>query len=79
MNRVVDSTLHAETLSLNTGVAELGLMVTLCHEFAFSQFRLDEWERWCEHRRLLSLAGRNEEDEGAEFLRKGLCVVDAKS
>ena len=24
MNRVVDSTLHAETLSLNTGVAELG-------------------------------------------------------
>ena len=79
MTRVVDSTLHAETLSLNNGVAELGWMVTLCHEFAFSGFRLDERERWCESRRLLSLAGRNEETKEAEFLRKGPCVVDAKS
>ena len=78
MHRVVDATLHAETLALNTSLAEVGWLITLMHEFVYSKFRLDEWERWCEQRRVLALSGCGE--EGVDlWLKNGLCVVDAKS
>jgi hypothetical protein len=64
---------------LNNGVAELGWVMTLMHEYAYSTFRLDQWEAWCERRRKLALAGRNEDEERARWLKQGLAIVDAKS
>ena len=80
MHRMVGSTLHAETLALNAGVSELGWVMTMMHEFAFSSFRLDLWEHWCENRRKLMLASAGHDDRaGHAWLRKGLSIVDAKS
>ena len=78
LHRTIDSSLHAEILSLNNGVGELGWVMTLFHEFCYGAFRLDLWESWCERRRKLVLAGFDPA-ESTLWLRRALAIVDAKS
>ena len=75
INRVVNSTLSAETLSLSRGLGELGWTVTVYHELTDRYFDLKRWEKVMRERRTCAFASEQSEQR----LRKNICVVDAKS
>ena len=75
IHRVVNSTLAAEAESLSKGLSELAWSVTVFNEMVNPRFELKEWQQEVRNRRLHALT----KQEADETLKKGLCVVDAKS
>lgn len=75
IHRVVNSTLAAEAQSLSRGLSELAWTVTIYNEIVNPSFKLSEWHREIKGNRMHVLTKTNVE----ERLRRGLCVVDAKS
>jgi len=75
IQRIVNSTLAAEAQSLSKGLSELAWTVTVFNEMVDPTFELKNWENEIKKRRLHVLTKSNAE----ERLKKGLCVVDAKS
>ena len=75
IHRVVNSTLAAEAQSLSKGLSELAWSVTVFNEMIIPRFELKEWQQEVRSRRLHALTKL----EADETLKKGLCVVDAKS
>eukprot|EP00435_Cladocopium_sp_Y103_P076160 s11_g79.t1 len=75
IQRIVNSTLAAEAQSLSKGLSELAWTVTVFNEMVNPSFELKNWEEEIRKRRLHVLTKTDAE----ERLRKGLCVVDAKS
>ena len=71
----MNSTLAAEAQSLSKGLSELAWTVTVFNEMVNPRFELKNWEEEIRKRRLHALTKTDAE----ERLRKGLCVVDAKS
>ncbi len=74
IQRVVNSTLAAETQSLSRGLSELSWTVTVFNELTTKDFNMKEWERALHQRRLQAFASEKSEPE-----LKSICVVDAKS
>lgn len=75
IHRVVNSTLAAETQALSKGLGELAWTVTVYAELTEPNFKLEEWQAAARKRRMHALTKDNPEP----VLKKGLCVVDAKS
>ena len=75
MHRVVNSTLAAEAQSLARGLQELAWATTVYNEMTTAGFELKEWDRAVRERRLHALS----HDEMCDTLKRGLCLVDAKS
>ena len=75
IHRVVNSTLAAEAQSLSKGLGELAWSVTVFNEMVNPHFQLKDWQQKVRSRRLHALT----KHEADETLKKGLCVVDAKS
>ena len=74
IQRVVNSTLAAETQSLSRGLSELSWTVTVFNELTTQNFNMKEWEGALQQRRLQAFASEKSEPE-----LKSICVVDAKS
>ena len=72
---IVNSTLAAETQSLAKGLQELAWSITVYNELGDPSFELREWEAAAKKRRLKAIA----KEDIDETLKKGLCLVDAKS
>eukprot|EP00435_Cladocopium_sp_Y103_P014567 s4025_g3.t1 len=75
IQRVVSSTLAAETQSLAKGLQELAWSITVYNEISTPDFELKQWEEAAKIRRLEALA----KDDIHPTLKEGLCLVDAKS
>jgi hypothetical protein len=75
IQRVVNSTLAAETQSFSRGLAELSWTVTVFNEFLRKDFDLKKWETEAQKRRLHAVM---KDDTEAE-LQRGVGIVDAKS
>ena len=75
MHRVVNSTLAAEAQSLARGLQELAWAATVYNEMTNAHFELKEWDKAVRERRLHALS----HDEMCDTLKRGLCLVDAKS
>ena len=75
MHRVVNSTLAAESQNLSKGLSELAWSVTVYKDLTMESFDLKEWQQTVKNQRVVALAKSNADDT----LKRGLCVVDAKS
>ena len=75
IQRVVNSTLAAETQSLAKGLQELAWCVTVYNEMSTPDFELKKWEEAAKQRRLEALT----KEDIDPTLKEGLCIVDAKS
>lgn len=75
LQRVVNSTLAAETQSLSRGLADLLWTSVMLEEFQNDSFKIHEWpERLSEARNLVLSSCRTQ-----SFLKEALAIVDAKS
>lgn len=74
IQRVVNSTLAAETQSLSRGLSELSWTVTVFNELTTEDFNMKDWEGALHQRRLQAFASEKTEPD-----LKSICVVDAKS
>ncbi|CAE7833764.1 RE2, partial [Symbiodinium necroappetens] len=74
IQKVVNSTLAAETQSLSKGLGELSWVVTLFNELTDVNFELVDWEKRLKDNRVLAMAP----DTSSEGLKSSLCIIDAK-
>ena len=75
IQKVVNSTLAAETQSLSKGLGELCWVVSLYNELMDSKFRLPEWEQRLQGNRVITMASEDASDD----LKSSPCIVDAKA
>ena len=75
LQRVVNSTLAAETQSLSKGLGELMWAMVLLKELTDGRFCIQEWRRKMDVEEILVLNSERAEDT----LKQALAVVDAKS
>ena len=75
IQKVVNSTLAAETQSLSKGLGELCWVVSLYNELMDSSFRLPEWEQRLQGNRVITMAS----EDASDNLKSSLCIVDAKA
>lgn len=75
IHRVVSSTLAAEAQALSKGLGELAWTVTVYAELTEPNFDLKDWAQEAKKRRLNALTKESVDAK----LKKGLCLVDAKS
>ena len=75
IQKVVNSTLAAETQSLSKGLGELSWIVTLYNELTDPSFDLMEWEAQLKRNRVLAMAP----DTSSDGLKSSLCIIDAKA
>ncbi|OLP86861.1 Copia protein [Symbiodinium microadriaticum] len=75
IQKVVNSTLAAETQSLSKGLGELSWIVTLYNELTDPSFDLIEWEARLKRNRVLAMAP----DTSSDGLKSSLCIIDAKA
>ena len=75
LQRVVNSTLAAETQSLSKGIGDLLWMKVLIRELSEEKFNIKEWPAQLASERVLALA----KDTSSQELQECLAIVDAKS
>ena len=75
IQRVVNSTLAAETQSLAKGLQELAWCVTVYNEMSTPDFELKKWEEAAKQRRLEALT----KEDIDPTLKEGLCIVPVRS
>ena len=75
IQRVVNSTLAAETQSLSRGLGDLLWVMVLFEELEQEHFKLRDWSERLSGREVMALASNN----SSERLKGSLAVVDAKS
>ncbi|CAE7437016.1 RE1 [Symbiodinium sp. CCMP2592] len=75
IQKVVNSTLAAETQSLSKGLGELCWVATLFNELMDVNFKISEWESRLQGNRVVTMAP----EDSSEELKGSLCIVDAKA
>ncbi|CAE7573255.1 RE1 [Symbiodinium sp. CCMP2592] len=75
IQKVVNSTLAAETQSLSKGLGELSWIVTLFNELTDVNFELVDWEERLKKNRMIAMAP----DCSSDGLKSSLCIIDAKA
>ncbi|CAE7227250.1 RE1 [Symbiodinium sp. CCMP2592] len=75
IQKVVNSTLAAETQSLSKGLGELCWVVSVFNELVDYNFELVKWEETLKRNRVVTIGS----EEADELLQQSLCIVDAKA
>ena len=75
IQKVVNSTLAAETQSLSKGLGELCWVVSVFNELMDSQFEIAKWEDTLKHNRIVAIGS----EDADPLLQESLCIVDAKA
>lgn len=75
LQRVVNSTLAAETQSLSRGLGDLLWIMVLTKELSEANFKVRDWKHRLSAEEVLVLGSENHQ----EFLKESLAIVDAKS
>ena len=75
LQRVVNSTLAAETQSLSKGMGDLLWMMVLYQELTDPKFEMKKWKETLSAKEILVLAA----EESQQVLKESLAIVDAKS
>lgn len=75
LQRVVNSTLAAETQSLSKGLADLTWAMVLLRELGDGRFNIKSWRKHIDSDEMLVLSAQSSDRE----LQEALAVVDAKS
>ncbi|CAE7230741.1 RE1, partial [Symbiodinium sp. CCMP2456] len=75
IQRVVNSTLAAETQSLSKGLGELCWIKSVFNEIMNPHFKIENWETEMENNKVLAMAP----DSVSTEFKKAICIIDAKA
>ena len=75
IQRVVNSTLAAETQSLSKGLGELCWIMSVYNEITDPEFTVEKWESRMARNKVLALVS----EESSSDFKEALCIVDAKA
>ena len=75
IQRVVNSTLAAETQSLSKGLGELCWIMSVFNEIMDPSFKIEKWEARLERNKVMAMVS----DESTQDFKDALCIVDAKA
>ena len=75
IQRVVNSTLAAETQSLSKGLGELCWIMSVFNEMMNPHFRIEDWESEMKKNTVLAMAP----DRVSTEFKEALCIIDAKA
>ncbi|CAE7762188.1 RE1, partial [Symbiodinium sp. CCMP2456] len=75
IQRVVNSTLAAETQSLSKGLGELCWIMSAYNEVMDPDFTIEQWESRISKNKVMAMVS----DESTKDFKEALCIVDAKA